>query len=982
MLAWLIRRARALRNWLFVRLRIWRGRWRRGRVRVPGVRFLPGHLPLRTWRYGLYAPGGLRDDESAPLVVVLHGCKQRALSFAYAAGWMDFADSARVRLLCPDQRRLANFFRCWNWFHPSAQSGQGELAVVAAMIDDAAKRVRVDENAVAAIGMSAGGALAALLAFHSPRRFRAVVTVAAAPLLGRFSVQNPHGVMQRGVALDPLLALGTRRESCAPLAIIHGSADDVVHPRCAEQLLAQAVESFRRTGRGAAPGATVEGAAGAMITDYRADGELLLRRIDVQGMGHAWTGGPGGHRYCERSGAPLTTLCGQFLRDVGMLGQSPLRLGDDAPEGNLGAMPKILKISLIALGGLVGLIVIALAIIAATFDANAYKPQLIELVQQKKQRTLAIPGRIKLSFFPSLGAELGTLSISEHRSSATFASVESARVSLAVLPLLRKEFVVDRIQVDGLRAKLKRYKDGRTNIDDLIGPQQQPAPAQKGEQQDTRFDIGGVSMSNSVLAFDDEREGRRYEIAVTKLRTGRIAPQTPGEIEVKAHLKASQPALDAALDLKGGYLLDAQAQRYKFDRLKAELNGTLDKAPLAVTLDVPQLTIDKDITAQKIEARIKQTQGTRTIDARLSLPSFSGTRQALRTTLALAVDGKQGSSAIQATANGNLSVNLDKKSAALDLAGKLDQSGFTAKLWLDKFSPLALRFDVALDRLDVDRYRSTAPAPAQAKAAPETPIDLSALKNLNASGSLRVGALQVAGLKASDLQVDLRAANGRVDLAPLNAKLYQGSTSGSLSVLATSPPRFAVKQTLAGVSLGPLLKDLTGKEPVEGRGRLTLDVSTQGALVSALKKGLAGSARVELRDGAVRGVNIGQIVRIAKGTGTGSAADKTDFSEMSASFRIAGGVAHSDDLLATSPLMRLTGSGDVDVGNDRLDFLVKATVTGADIAALRGKTVPVRLRGPFASIGYSVDVGGLAQEAVKEKLEKGLGEKLKGLFGR
>jgi len=319
MLAWLIPRARALRTWLFVRLGLWRGRWRRGQVRGPSLRFLPGHLAVRTWRYGLYAPGGLRDDESAPLVVVLHGCKQRALRFAYAAGWTDFADTARVRLLCPDQRRLANLYRCWNWFHSAAQSGQGELTVVAAMIDDVAKRVRVDQNAVAAVGISAGGALAALLAFHCAKRFRAVITVAAAPLLGSFNVQNPHGVMQRGVALNPVLALGAGQEACAPLAIIHGTADDVVHPRCAEQLQAQAVESFRRAGKHATPGSTAAGSTGTTVTDYRANGELLLRRIDVQGLGHAWTGGPGGHRYCERSGAPLTALCGQFLRDVGML---------------------------------------------------------------------------------------------------------------------------------------------------------------------------------------------------------------------------------------------------------------------------------------------------------------------------------------------------------------------------------------------------------------------------------------------------------------------------------------------------------------------------------------------------------------------------------------------------------------------------------------------------------------------------------------
>lgn len=326
MFDWLIHRARALRTWLFVRLRIWRGRWRRGTVRVAGLRLLhhlPWHLPWRhggsTWRYGLYVPGGLRDDQSAPLVVVLHGCKQRALGFAYAAGWTDFADAARVRLLCPDQRRRANLYRCWNWFHPLAQGGQGELAVINAMIDDVSRQVSVDARAIAAIGISAGGALAALLAFHCPARFRAVATVAAPPLLGHYAVQNPHGVMQRGVALDPLLALGARLEACAPLAIIHGAADEVVHPRCADQLQAQAVEAFRRGGRPVAPDSPAAPAAGVSVTDFRADGELLVRRIEVAGLGHLWTGGPGGHAYCEPRGAPLTAWCGQFLRDVGVI---------------------------------------------------------------------------------------------------------------------------------------------------------------------------------------------------------------------------------------------------------------------------------------------------------------------------------------------------------------------------------------------------------------------------------------------------------------------------------------------------------------------------------------------------------------------------------------------------------------------------------------------------------------------------------------
>lgn len=309
-----------LHTWVLVRLGLWRRQWRRGRVEVPGVRFHLGQLSVRAWNYGLYVPAGLADGESAPLIVVLHGCKQRALGFAHAAGWTRLADKARMRLLCPDQRRLANVFRCWNWFHPWAQRGQGELEVVTAMLDDVAARVHVDPDAVAAVGLSAGGALAALLAFHRPDRFRAVVTVAAPPLLGTHGMQSPQSVLRRGLTFGPLLALGAVHRACAPLAIIHGLDDPVVHPRCAEKLLAQALESLRRAGIRAQAGDAVAASRGLAVTDFRTGGKLWLRRIEVKDLGHAWTGGPGGHPYCERRGAALTELCAQFLRDAAAIG--------------------------------------------------------------------------------------------------------------------------------------------------------------------------------------------------------------------------------------------------------------------------------------------------------------------------------------------------------------------------------------------------------------------------------------------------------------------------------------------------------------------------------------------------------------------------------------------------------------------------------------------------------------------------------------
>src|SRR5690606_29426777 len=122
--------------------------------------------------------------------------------------------------------------------------------------------------------------------------------------------------------------------------------------------------------------------------------------------------------------------------------------------------------------------------------------------------------------------------------------------------------------------------------------------------------------------------------------------------------------------------------------------------------------------------------------------------------------------------------------------------------------------------------------------------------------------------------------------------------------------RIALKQSLAGVQVGPLLKDAAGIDILEGRGNIALDVTTTGNLVSAMKKTLNGKASLALKDGAVKGINLAQSLRNVKSMfGGGQNAseqeakptEKTDFSELTASFDIKNGVAHNKDLSMKSP---------------------------------------------------------------------------------
>src|SRR5688572_13405259 len=222
---------------------------------------------------------------------------------------------------------------------------------------------------------------------------------------------------------------------------------------------------------------------------------------------------------------------------------------------------KILKYVLIGLAGVAVLIGGVLAYVAATFDPNSYKPQVIQLVKDKKQRTLKLDGDIKLKFWPSIGADLGKLALSEFKSETEFASVENARVSLKLMPLLSKKVVVDEIEIKGVRATIIKYKDGRMNIDDLLSKDE------KKDQQQIEFDIDHVKLENAHLAYRDEAQRSSYALSNVNLSTGRIVPNVPGKIDLSMTLQGDKPKLNLGIALKTRLTFDLENQVFVLEGL-------------------------------------------------------------------------------------------------------------------------------------------------------------------------------------------------------------------------------------------------------------------------------------------------------------------------------------------------------------------------------------------------------------------------------
>jgi AsmA protein len=211
---------------------------------------------------------------------------------------------------------------------------------------------------------------------------------------------------------------------------------------------------------------------------------------------------------------------------------------------------------------------------------------------------------------------------------------------------------------------------------------------------------------------------------------------------------------------------------------------------------------------------------------------------------------------------------------------------------------------------------------------------------------------------------------------------------------APATPTFAVRHRFSGISIGPFVKDLADSDMLEGKGDVAADVTSQGETITALKKALNGSASLKLADGALKGIDIAGSIRSAKaklGTLRGEqtqAADskaRTDFSELTATFKIVNGVARNNDLDMKSPLMRVGGEGEINIGADSLNYLVKASIVGTtkgqggrELEDLRGVTVPVRVSGPLASPSYKLDFGRAATDTAKQRLTDELQKRLGG----
>jgi len=496
---------------------------------------------------------------------------------------------------------------------------------------------------------------------------------------------------------------------------------------------------------------------------------------------------------------------------------------------------------------------------------------------------------------------------------------------------------------------------------------------------------------------------------------------------------------------------DPAKRALRLDTLELQLAGRRGDQTLAASLTWPSLAVDGDrLQGSALKGNASLASAAQSLQLGFSSQAPSGRFELIRMPgLQADVSGSAGARTLKGEARADLALATQPVAAALDaltlrlafadpglpplalnlqgsaktsvaaaswsLSGAVNEQSLTVSGKADLSRPVPqVDMQARFAALDLTRFVKPAPAgsagtagtagPAGTTDAADPVVDLSGLKAIDGRFSVRAGSLTWPPYQVADLTMDATLAGGTLRVSQLAGRAWGGRFEVQATAQAAASPkdqRATIKLDASDVNVAALLKDVARFERLEGRGRVSADLATRGASVEQFKQQLGGTAAFDLRDGAVRGINLAKTLRQWRAAVSqkkdaaqaSSAEEKTDFSEISASFQVQDGVARNRDLVAKSPFLRLGGEGSIDIGRGRIDYLAKATVTGApegqdgaDLAALKGVTVPVELKGPLTAVDYRIQWAAVAADLLrgqaKEALDAKAGKLLDKLEGR
>ncbi|HEX6995914.1 MAG TPA: AsmA family protein [Gammaproteobacteria bacterium] len=329
-----------------------------------------------------------------------------------------------------------------------------------------------------------------------------------------------------------------------------------------------------------------------------------------------------------------------------------------------------------------------------------------------------------------------------------------------------------------------------------------------------------------------------------------------------------------------------------------------------------------------------------------------------------------------------------------DIELVLDDTRITGEYAIDGVANPAHRFELAIDRVNVDRYlppRSqdlADDASDDTRTAGDIELPAEALANLRIDGNVEVGELVLAGLEMRAVATRIAVGDGRAILDSARASLYGGEFSGRFVVDTTAEPGLALTGRATSLALEPLITALTGDANVSGTGDFDLDLAGTGRTVLDNVASANGRVTFSMRDGAIEGFNLGRALCVVYNAARRLPApaqqpSRTEYVLIGGTATVQDGVATSNDLLARASFMDLTGAGHLALAEQRLDYTLEAKLTGStgipgceEMGQLVGESLPLTLRGTVTDPDIRPDFSEIIERRLREALQDRVRDRL------
>ena len=614
-------------------------------------------------------------------------------------------------------------------------------------------------------------------------------------------------------------------------------------------------------------------------------------------------------------------------------------------------MARTVKLILAIVGILLFLVILAIIILPHIVDFNKHKPELEAGIYNATGYEVSLEGDIELSFLPWLGIDVGKASVANPPDfeDENLGSVEALQIRLKVWPLLLGQVQMDRVVLKGLNLALVKDAQGRPNWiasrpdEPQDGARLAPSMAHAGENEPAEqgpgnffipaLDIAGLEITDSNISYRDMGTDVHLRLEDLNLLTERIRQDEPFDVQSDMKLKNFSPELDARISLTTQALLQEEEK----------------------TIRLSDLDMDLDLEGEPLYEPIK--------DARIRGDMV----------YAFGADSMEFSGlSVQA-----LDAELRGRISAHEL-GAIPQ----------------IRIDLEGDNLDLDRIM---PPPEENSRKGSNPgnspdpnpqnndsnsIDLGFLHDFALEGQIQLTSLKVYQAVIDEVSAEITSGHGEMVISPLNAKLYQGTLEGLLSLRdVQDEAHIEIDSALRDVQVNPLLQDVAEKDFLSGTAELDSELKTFGTNTDLFLENLFGDARMEVRDGTIRGMDLDYMIRDGFAVAFGEERPSRDeeettrFSSFKGSFDIASGIASSQDLELDSPALGMTGDMRIDLPESYLESRARVTLDGAlkeeieEKYALPQAGIPLRIRGPFDDISVGLDIEDIVRDLLQEKGE-------------